>query len=118
MPTPKKKKPYAVIREDGTYVVYDLNSDQFNAMIVAIMGEMKHVLVPDIGLIGLKDVRDVIEQREEMKTKPKEKEKEEPKQLQSGNPEMDAMSLAWLKQQQEELDEWKEKDELDGGRFS
>jgi hypothetical protein len=82
---------------------------------------MKHVLVPNIGLLGLADVRDVIEQKPE-EVKVKAKHKEEPKQLESGNPELDAMSLAWIRQQQEEIESWSknhdEDEELDGGRFS
>src|SRR5881392_1048565 len=114
MPTPKKKKPYAVIREDNSYVVYDLDSDQFDTIVKAIMGEMKHALVSGIGLLGLKGVRDVIEQRPE----DKQKEKKVEKQIDTGLPEMDAISLHWLKEQKEMMNEWDEDSEVDGGRFS
>jgi hypothetical protein len=124
MPSPKYvKKDYAIIREDNTFVVYTLTNQDYKKLGESLACDAKFVEL-SVGFLGLKDVRAVIEQKPE----PKKVEKEKPKQPDSGYPEMDAVSLAWLKQQEKELAEWNSKygvrddldkdSDLDGGRFS
>jgi tRNA(Glu) U13 pseudouridine synthase TruD len=124
MPSPKYvKKDYAIIREDNTFVVYTLTKSDYTKLGESLACDAKFVEL-SVGFLGLKDVRAVIKQKPETK----KVEKEKPKQPDSGYPEMDAVSLAWLKQQEKELAEWNDKygaiddldkdSDLDGGRFS
>jgi hypothetical protein len=88
---------------------------------VALMHGDTYVKV-SIGVIGLKDVRAVIEQKPEEKSK-KEVVKENP----AGTPDVDVMTFEYLKQQEKQVKEWLEANpeymddedsELDGGRFN
>jgi hypothetical protein len=112
MPSPAKKKPYAIIREDNTFVVYDLSKLDYQYLTECLFEDKKYCGL-EIGIISLKDIRAIVLQKET----PKE-EKEKP--LESGNPGMDAVTLHWLKQQEEMAKILKddEEQELEGGRFS
>jgi hypothetical protein len=122
MPSPKYvKKDYAIIRDDNTYVNYTLSNQDYEKLEIALMNGNPYVKVA-IGMIGLKDVRAVIEQKPEDKSK-KEVVKENP----AGTPDVDVMTFEYLKQQEKQVKEWLEANpeymddedsELDGGRFN
>lgn len=118
MPSAKYvKKDYAIIRDDNTYVVYTLTNHDYEKLELALLGENPYIKV-SIGIIGLKDVRAIIEQKPEDKIK-----KEAVKPLEAGTPDMDVMSFEYLKQQEKIVKEWLEKhpeydEEVEGGRFS
>lgn len=121
MPSPKYvKKDYAIIRDDNTYVVYTLNNQDFKLLRDQLLGESKYAEL-SVGLIGLKDVRAIIEQKPEDKVK-----KEVIKENHSGTPDVDVMTFEYLKKQEKEIKEWLkanpeydfDDEEVEGGRFS
>jgi hypothetical protein len=118
MPSPKYiKKDYAVIREDNTFVVYTLTNADYTELGESLACDAKFAEL-SVGLLGLKDIRAVIEQKPEKKT-----EKKEVKPLESGLPDMDIQGLEWLKEQKRQMEEWYASQydvdsDLDGGRFS
>lgn len=91
MATPKKTYPYAIIYRDGTFMVYDLTKDDFEAVTKAMFGEKK-VAITTVGILDLSDVRGVIEQ----KIKPVEKTK-----ATEGDPSLSIEEQAWLNHQRE-----------------
>lgn len=118
MPSAPKKFTYAVMREDNTSVLYEWTKNEFSLVCQSLNADCKFARFAD-GIISLVGIRAIVLQKEE----PKPKEKSKP--LESGMPEVDAVSLAWLKEQEKQIEEWNDRfglkdedSELDGGRFS
>lgn len=91
MATPKKKYPYAIIREDNSYNVYDLTKDDYETIKMGLFTKKSYVEI-SMGLISLKDIRSVIEQKDEPKPKKEEKE---------ANPPMSVEEVRWYNQLKE-----------------
>jgi hypothetical protein len=91
MATPKKKRSYTILYTDGTYLTYDLTKEDFESVKAALCHgeEWKYVAV-SIGIIGMENVRSIIEQKEE------ELEEETPTDT---NPPLDQESYNWIKEQ-------------------
>jgi hypothetical protein len=87
MATPKKKYPYAIYYKDGSYMIYDLTTDDY-ATLVQSMIEEAHAVVTSVGLLVLEDIRSIIEQKPE---KVKKVKPEKP-----AYPDLDAESVEWL----------------------
>lgn len=113
MPSPKYvKKTYAIHYEDGTYMIYSLTNQDYKEVKNGMFLSSSPVVETSVGLLNLKHVRAVIEQ------KPLPKEAKETK---SASPDMDTLTTAWLKEQEDELKKWMEDnadDDIEGGRFS
>ncbi len=67
MPSPKKRYPYAIVRNDNTYNVYDLTKDDYKLLVDMLIEEEGHVPYVElsIGIIRVDDIRSVIEQKPE-----------------------------------------------------
>jgi hypothetical protein len=114
MPSPKYvKKTYAIHYDDSSYMIYTLTNEDYKTIRTGMFKSVPLVVVEtSVGLLNLTGIRAVIEQ------KPLPKEAKETK---SASPDMDTLSTAWLKEQEDELRKWMEDsadDDIEGGRFS
>jgi hypothetical protein len=98
MATPKKRYRYTFLYTDQTYLTYELTKEDFEKTQYALCydtnkGEIKFVAV-SIGIIGLDNIRSIIEQKEE--------EEQQPELDEDGNsvelPVLDQESYNWIKQ--------------------
>ena len=72
MATKPKKFPFTILRDDNTYLTYDMTRREFDEVCTALIMETPYIKI-DAGIISLKDVRHVIEveiQEEEVENKP------------------------------------------------
>lgn len=77
MATPKKKHPYAIYYNDGSYMIYDITQEDFDALskLMRQTTNFQGGITPpssielSIGLISLKDIRSVIKQKPPEKVK-------------------------------------------------
>lgn len=72
MPTPAKKYPYAIVRNDNSYNVYDITRADYGKIKEGLL-ENKTYTEISIGLLRLDDIRSVIEQKEEVVQQTEEK---------------------------------------------
>lgn len=110
MATPQKRRPYAIIRDDSSFVIYELTKDDYETLSNSLVSEYKFCKI-SIGTFKLTDIQAVVEQ------KPEPKAKEKP--LETGTPDLDVTAIAWLNEQkriQEEFDN--AYSDVEGGRFS
>ena len=65
MPTPKKRYRYTFLYTDQTYLTYELTKEDYASLEAALCHgeEWKYVAV-SIGIVGLENIRSVIEQKE------------------------------------------------------
>lgn len=84
----KVRNPYAIYYIDGTYMVYDLNADDYQMLSNALVDGLKAVIIKDVGVFKLMEVRSVVKQ------------KPEPKAAVSAPPEMNAEEAQWYAEQQ------------------
>lgn len=84
----KVRIPYAVYYNDGTYMVYEFNEDDYKAVSLALLNAQSAVLIQDVGIFKLGDIRSIIKQ------------KPEPKAAKSAVPDMDSKDAEWYAQQQ------------------
>lgn len=91
MATPKKKRNYVFFYDDGTYMTFELTKEDFNSVEAALCHgeEWKYVAV-SIGIVGLSNIKAVIEQ--------KEQEEEETTPATDTLPPLDQESFDWYKQ--------------------
>jgi hypothetical protein len=105
MATPKKRYRYTFLYTDQTYLTYELTREDFQRIEEGltyqnanedgrawIKPEKKFVAV-SIGIIGLENIRSIIEQKEEELT-----EEEETEKALTDLPVLDQESYNWLKQ--------------------
>lgn len=92
MATPKKRKPYTFLYTDGSYITYELTKEDFTEIETGLI-EVRTFAPISIGIVGLKDIRSIIEQKEVS---------EEPELDENGNPVelpiLDQESYDWYKQ--------------------
>lgn len=86
MATPKKKHPYAIYYNDGSYMIYDITQEDFDKITACMTKAVTystnslnpiHSLPPtsvelSIGIISMKDIRSVIKQNPPAKVKKNE----------------------------------------------
>ena len=92
MPSPPKKYPYNVFYEDGTFMTYEFTRADYQKIEQTMMEEKPYVSV-SIGILSLKNVRAIVEQKlveDEVEETPAD----------SGYPLMDSEEYLWLKEQQ------------------
>ena len=95
MATPKKKRNYTIFYNDGTYMTFELTKDDFEEIETGLTAPKTHASAPtyasvSIGVIGLGNIKAIIEQKEE------EPEEETPTDT---NPPLDQESYNWIKEQ-------------------
>jgi hypothetical protein len=90
MATPKKKYKYTIFYTDGAYMTFELTREDYNDIAHALVHGKMFATV-SIGTLGLKDVRSIVEQKEE--------EEQEQEQPQDTNPPLDQESQDWIKHQ-------------------
>ena len=94
MATPKKRYRYTFLYTDQTYLTYELTREDFQNIEDTLCGKTKQAFVAvSIGVIGIDQVRSVIEQKEEELT-----EEEETEKALTDLPVLDQESYNWLKQ--------------------
>lgn len=99
MPTPKKRYRYTFLYTDQTYLTYELTKEDFEKVEQGLTGVGERTILGlplsfvavSIGVIGLANIRSVIEQKEE------EPEEEAEKAL-TDLPVLDQESYNWIKQ--------------------
>ena len=96
MATPKKKYRYTFLYTDQTYLTYELTREDFERAQYALCsdtraGEVKFVAV-SIGVVGLENIRSIIEQKEE------EPQLDEEGKPVDSLPVLDQESYNWIKQ--------------------
>lgn len=72
MATKPKKYPHTILRDDNTFLTYDLTKKEYEDIYTALANGRAFIKV-DAGIISLKDVRHVMEvevQEEEVQTQP------------------------------------------------
>lgn len=79
MATPKKQYPYAIIKDDGSYAVYDLTRDEYDRIKEGIFNNRSAIEL-SMGIIRLSSVYAVIKQ------KPQPEIPVTPKSLAEGDP--------------------------------
>lgn len=111
MPSPAKTYMYAVMRTDNTSVLYEWTSKEYETISLALENGKKWGKFKK-GMVSLENIRAIVEQ---------EPPKEEPKILKSADPEMDAQTTHWVRQQKELariIDEEDDYDYEEGGRWN
>ena len=94
MATPKKKYRYTIFYNDGTYMTFELTKDDFEevkaGLTAAYMNKPIFASV-SIGVIGLNNIKAVIEQKDE----------EPQEEVSTGDtlPPLDQESYNWIKEQ-------------------
>lgn len=83
----KVRLPYAIYYNDGTYMVYDFNEDDYKAITLAMESDRHTVVIAEVGVLKLGDIRSIIKQ------------KPEPKAPKSAAPEMNSEEAEWYAQQ-------------------
>lgn len=83
----KVRTPYALYYNDGTYMVYEFNEDDYKSVSLALLNDQAAISIPEIGILKLGDIRSVIKQ------------KPEPKVAKSAAPEMNSEEAEWYAQQ-------------------
>jgi hypothetical protein len=73
MATKPKKFPFTILRDDNTYLTYDMTRKEFDDVCKCLDAEVPYVRI-DAGIISLKDVRHIVEyvEPEEIEAKPEE----------------------------------------------
>ena len=89
MATPKRKKPYTFWYTDGTYMIYEITREDFAEVDLSLKMSKPFATI-SVGIVGLRDIRAVIEQKEE--------EQEEQQPSQDTLPVLDQESYNWIKQ--------------------
>ena len=94
MPTPKKRKLYTFIYTDGVYLSYELTKDDYDNVEDSLVADPtpRRFVSTSVGVIGLDNIRAVIEQKDV------EQEVEEEPQNDTLPP-LDQESYDWIKQQ-------------------
>jgi hypothetical protein len=69
MATKAKTYPYAVMYNDNTHVIYELTNTSYEVLCNALTEEKRGVIIPDVGVLILDDVRAVIKQKVEVEAK-------------------------------------------------
>jgi hypothetical protein len=103
------------MRTDNTSVLYEWTKKEFEIVCKNLCEEKKFTMFKD-SIISLANVRAIVKQEPKLEEKP----------LESGTPEIDAVTAHWLKEQEEMAKLMEEEmhrkrtdyDELEGGRFS
>ena len=95
----KVRLPYAIYYNDGTYMVYEFNEDDYKAVTLDLTNEQAAVVIQDVGIFKLGDVRSIIKQ------------KPEPKVAKSAAPEMNSEDAEWYAQQQAAWENYGKDDE-------
>lgn len=92
MATPKKRYKYTFLYTDQTYLTYELTKDDFEEVETALTkNEPRKYVAVSIGVIGMENIRSIIEQKEE---EPQTDEEGNPLEL----PVLDQESYNWIKQ--------------------
>lgn len=92
MPSPKKRYRYTFIYTDQTYITYDLTKDDLEAIEDQLF-EGRPFASITIGIVGLKDIRSIIEQKE-----PEIELDESGEPTMNTVPVLDQESYEWIKQ--------------------
>ena len=90
MATPKKRYSYTILYTDGTYITYELTRDDMEKIEEQLFADRSFASI-SIGIIGLKDIRSIIEQKEV------EEEQQELEKPLENLPVLDQESYEWLK---------------------
>ena len=69
MATPKKKHPYAIYYNDGSYMIYDITQEDFDHLKKTLIMQAPVAVELSVGLISTKDIRSVIKQKPPEKVK-------------------------------------------------
>jgi hypothetical protein len=93
MATPKKRKPHTFLYTDGSYITYELTREDFEQIEQKLI-EGKPFASISIGIVGLKDIRSIIEQKEVEEQQLELDENGNPVEL----PILDQESYDWYKQ--------------------
>lgn len=91
MATPKKKYQYTIFYNDGTYMTFELTKEDFNHIEIGLTQAQTPTFAPvSIGIIGLSNIKAVIEQKDA-----------EPEEVDEGDtlPPLDQESYNWIKEQ-------------------
>lgn len=93
MATPKKKYQYTIFYNDGTYMTFELTKEDFNHIEAGLTQAQTSTFASvSIGIIGLSNIKAVIEQ--------KDAEPEVEQEPQSDTlPPLDQESYNWIKEQ-------------------
>lgn len=91
MATPKKKYQYTIFYNDGTYMTFELTKEDFNHIEVGLTQAQGFAPV-SIGIIGLSNIKAVIEQKD---AEPEVEEETQGDTL----PPLDQESYNWIKEQ-------------------
>lgn len=103
MATPKRRYKYTFLYTDGTYLTYELTREDFEKVEQGLTGVnanpdgrayikvTAHFVSTSIGVIGLDNIRSVIEQKEP-------EQNDEPEVNESELPVLDQESYNWVKQ--------------------
>ena len=91
MATPKKRYKYTIFYNDGTYMTFELTREDYAYVEAGLCGtdDQRYAAI-SIGVIGLGNIKAIIEQKEE------ELEEEAPTDT---NPPLDQESYNWIKEQ-------------------
>lgn len=91
MPTPRKRIPYAVYYNDGSYLVYDLTPEDYSTLSSHLTDHSTfRAVILTIGTLAIGDIRAVIEQKVE-----------KPKQNKGETPDLTPEEVAFLREQSE-----------------
>jgi hypothetical protein len=60
MATKPKKFPYTILRDDNTYLTYDMSRKEFDDVFLALSNGRPFIKI-DAGILSLKDIRHIIE---------------------------------------------------------
>ena len=73
MATKPKKFPFTILRDDNTYLTYDMTRKEFDEVYLALSNGRAFIKI-ESGIISLKDVRHIVEyvEPEEIEAKPEE----------------------------------------------
>lgn len=86
MATEAKRYPYVIMYNDLSNVMYELTKKEFDTLAAAVAEGKNGIVIPDIGVLVLKDVRSVIRQIVE-----------EPEATESADPPVTPEELQWIK---------------------
>jgi hypothetical protein len=90
MATKPKTYPYAVMYNDNTHVIYELTNAEFKVLSEAFEAQALSVIIEDIGILMLGDIRAVIKQKVEV---------EKPQEVTpAADPTLSPEEMAWVMQ--------------------
>lgn len=93
MATPKKKYNYTIFYNDGTYMTFELTKEDFNRIETGLTQAQAQTFASvSIGVIGLSNIKAVIEQKD---AEPEVEEETQGDTL----PPLDQESYNWIKEQ-------------------